>query len=141
MNGRPYDQIPMLREVHDIYQVKLVFSVATGIIGEYWITQGNAQFGTPTIVGPTAVGAPKYYAYLNAGQLKGMLGGMKGAAEYEKLLMAKYPQLDSYYRGTKYFTATKGMDGQTVVHVLILILIVLGNIAHLVLRPGRRETA
>jgi hypothetical protein len=141
MNGRPYDQIPMLREVHDIYQVKLVFSVATGIIGEYWITQGNAQFGTPTIVGPTAVGAPKYYAYLNAGQLKGMLGGMKGAAEYEKLLMAKYPQLDSYYRSTKYFTATKGMDGQTVVHVLILILIVLGNIAHLVLRPGRREAA
>jgi hypothetical protein len=33
------------------------------------------------------------------------------------------------------------MDGQTVVHVLILILIVLGNIAHLVLRPGRREAA
>ncbi len=141
MNGRPYDQIPMLREVRDIYQVKLLFSVATGIIGEYWITQGNAQFGTPTIVGPTAVGAPKYYAYLNAGQLKGMLGGMKGAAEYEKLLREKYPQLDRYYRETKYFTATKGMDGQTVVHVVILILIVLGNVAYLVLRPGRREAA
>ena len=140
-NGRPYDQIPMFQGIRDIYQVKLLFSVATGIIGEYWITQGNAQFGTPTIVGPTAVGAPKYYAYLNAGQLKGMLGGMKGAAEYEKLLRDKYPQLDKYYGETKYFTATKGMDGQAVVHVVILILIVLGNVAYLVLRPGRREAA
>ncbi|HEV8129134.1 MAG TPA: hypothetical protein VGQ14_05710 [Candidatus Eisenbacteria bacterium] len=140
-NGRPYDQIPMFKGIRDIYQVKLLFSVATGIIGEYWITQGNAQFGTPTIVGPTAVGAPKYYAYLNAGQLKGMLGGMKGAAEYEKLLRDKYPQLDKYYSETKYFTATKGMDGQAVVHVVILILIVLGNVAYLVLRPGRREAA
>jgi hypothetical protein len=140
-SGRPYDQIPMFKGIRDIYQVKLLFSVATGIIGEYWITQGNAQFGTPTIVGPTAVGAPKYYAYLNAGQLKGMLGGMKGAAEYEKLLRDKYPQLDKYYGETKYFTATKGMDGQAVVHVVILILIVLGNVAYLVLRPGRREAA
>jgi hypothetical protein len=141
VNGRPYDKIPMLRGVRDIYQVKLVFSVATGIIGEYWITQGNAQFGTPTIVGPTAVGAPKYYAYLNAGQMKGMLSGMKGAAEYEKLLCDKYPQLDKYYVESRLFTATKGMDGQTVVHIVILVLIVLGNIAHLRLRRGRKEAA
>lgn len=141
VSGKPYDQIPMLRGVHDISQIKLVFSAATGIIGEYWITQGNAQFGTPTIVGPTAVGAPKYYAYLNAGQLKGMLGGLKGAAEYEQLLRAKYPQFDKYYRETRNFTATKGMDGEAVVHLVIIVLILLGNIAYLGLRVGRKEAA
>jgi len=31
----------------------------------------HPQSGTPVISGPTAVGAPKYYAYLNAGQLVG----------------------------------------------------------------------
>jgi hypothetical protein len=141
VNLRPYDDIPMLRETRDIYQVKLVFTVATGLIGEYWITQGNAQFGTPIIIGPTAVSAPKYYAFLNAGQLKGMLGGMKGAAEYEKLLKEKYPQLDRYYSETRFFTAIKGMDGQTVVHIVILALIALGNIAYLRLRVGRRDAA
>jgi hypothetical protein len=138
VNGRALSDFPMMRGVHDIHQVKLVFTAATGIIGEYWITQAHAQFGTPVIIGPTAVSAAKYYAYLNAGQLIGMVGGMKGAAEYEKLLMAAYPQLDRYYRETHRFTATKGMDGQTVLHAIILIFIVLGNVAYLSTRGRRR---
>jgi hypothetical protein len=138
VNGRPIEQLPIMRGVHDIHQVKLVFTAATGLIGEYWITQVHAQFGTPVIIGPTAVSAPKYYAYMNAGQLVGMLGGMKGAAEYEKLLMAKHPQLDRFYRDTRLFTATKGMDGQTVLHTVILALIVLGNVAYLRARARRR---
>jgi hypothetical protein len=139
VNGRPLAEFPIMRGIHNIRQIKLVFTAATGLIGEYWITQVHAQFGTPVIIGPTAVGAPKYYAYLNAGQLIGMLGGMKGAAEYEKLLMAKYPQLDRYYHETRFFTATKGMDGQTVLHTVILVFILLGNIAYLRTRGRRKE--
>jgi hypothetical protein len=141
VNGRPIAQFPIMKGIHDIKHVSVVFTAATGLIGEYWITQVHAQFGTPVIIGPTAVSAPKYYAYLNAGQLEGMLGGMKGAAEYEKLLMAKYPQLNRYYHETKYFTATKGMDGQTVLHTVILLFIFLGNVAFLVTRGKERQAA
>lgn len=141
VNGRKIEEFPIMKGIHDIHHVALVFTVATGIIGEYWITQVHAQFGTPIIIGPTAVSAPKYYAYLNAGQLEGMLGGMKGAAEYEKLLMAKYPSLNRYYHETKYFTATKGMDGQTVLHTVILMFIFLGNVAFLVTRGKERQAA
>ncbi|HET7498417.1 MAG TPA: hypothetical protein VFM00_08960 [Candidatus Eisenbacteria bacterium] len=141
VNGRKIEEFPIMKGIHDIHHVSLVFTVATGIIGEYWITQVHAQFGTPIIIGPTAVSAPKYYAYLNAGQLEGMLGGMKGAAEYEKLLMAKYPSLNRYYHETKYFTATKGMDGQTVLHTVILMFIFLGNVAFLVTRGKERQAA
>lgn len=141
VNGRPIGQFPIMKGVHDIHHVALVFTVATGVIGEYWITQVHAQFGTPIIIGPTAVSAPKYYAYLNAGQLEGMLGGMKGAAEYEKLLMAKYPTLNTYYHETHYFTATKGMDGQTVLHTVILLFIFLGNVAYLVTTRGNGRRA
>ena len=137
VNGRPINEIPIMKGIRDIRQVKVVFTAATGLIGEYWITQVHAQFGTPVIIGPTAVSAPKYYAFLNAGQL-GMLGGMKGAAEYEKLLMAAYPQLNRFYRETKNFTATKGMDGQTVLHTVILIFIFLGNLAYLRTRARRK---
>ena len=141
VNGKPIGQFPIMKGMRDIHQASLVFTVATGVIAEYWITLVHQQFGTPVIVGPTAVSAPKYYAYLNAGQLVGMLGGMKGAAEYEKLLREKYPELERYYHDTKYFTATKGMDGQTVLHTVILLFIFLGNIAFLRTRGRRREVA
>jgi len=141
VSGRPIGDLPMMKGVHNIHQVQLVFTAATGLIGEYWITQVHAQFGTPVIIGPTAVSAPKYYAYLNAGQLIGMLGGMKGAAEYEKLLRAQYPQLETFYSTTRAFTATKGMDGQTVLHTIILLFIFLGNVAFLRTRRPRREAA
>jgi hypothetical protein len=137
VRGRPLAEFPIMQGVDNIRSVKLVFTAATGLIGEYWITQVHAQFGTPVIIGPTAVSAPKYYAFLNAGQLVGMLGGMKGAAEYEKLLAAKHEKLREFYGKTIVFTATKGMDGQTVLHAVILLFILLGNIAYFSGRPRK----
>jgi hypothetical protein len=141
VNGTPLSQIPMLKDVHDIRHVSLVFSAATGIIGEYWVTLVHSQIGTPVAVGPTAVSAPKYYAYLNAGQMVGMLSGMKGAAEYEHLLREHYPRMARFYKTTRTFTATKGMDGQTVIHTVILIFILLGNLAFLATRRARQAGA
>lgn len=140
-NGTPLSQIPMLKGVHDIRHIALVFSAATGVIGEWWITQVHSQIGTPVAVGPTAVSAPKYYAYFNAGQMVGMLSGMKGAAEYEHLLREHYPRMARFYGTTRTFTATKGMDGQTVIHTVILIFIVLGNVAFIATRRARRAGA
>ena len=131
VNGTPLARIPMMQGLHDLRQISVVFTAATGLIGEWWITQMHPQAGTPVIIGPTAVSAPKYYAFLNSGQLVGMLGGMKGAAEYEKLLRARYPQMAKYYKTTRDFTATKGMDAQTVLHTVILLFILLGNYAYL----------
>jgi hypothetical protein len=52
---------------------------------------------------------------MQSGQLKGLLGGMAGAAEYEKL------------RGEK-GKATKGMDAQSLAHAFIALCIIAGNI-------------
>jgi hypothetical protein len=139
VRGTPLAQIPMMKGLRSLRQVSVVVTVTTGIIGEYWITQAHPQSGVPIIVGPTAVGAPKYYAYLNAGQAVGMLSGMKGAAEYEKLLAAKYPQLDRFYKSTHAFTATKGMDGQTVIHFIIILFILIGNVAAISRRASQRK--
>src|SRR5947208_988685 len=62
----------------------------------------------------TALSAPEYYPYLQAGQLLGLLGGMAGAAEYEKL------------RGEK-GAATRGMDAQSMAHVFVAVMILAGN--------------
>ena len=137
----PLAQIPMMKDVRSLRQISVVVTITTGIIGEWWITQAHPQSGTPIIVGPTAVGAPKYYAYLNAGQLVGMIGGMKGAAEYEKLLAARYPELARFYGSTRAFTATKGMDAQTVIHAIIILFILIGNIAYMSHRAAQRKAA
>jgi len=140
VNGRPISEFPIMQGLKNIRDVKVVFTAATGLIGEYWITQVHSQIGTPIIIGPTAVSAPKYYAFINSGQLVGMLGGMKGAAEYEWLVARAHPELGAFYRRTKAFTATKGMDGQTVLHGIILLFIILGNIAFFQERGSRAGT-
>ena len=78
--------------------------------------------------GTTAVSAPKYYAFVDAGQFVGLLGGMKGAAEYE-LLVGKSGK------------AVKGMGAQSLVHLLIIGLVIVGNIGYFVSRRKKREAA
>ena len=138
LRGTPIARIPIMHGIHSVRDVQVVYTVATGIIGEWWITQMHPQSGTPVVIGPTAVSAPKYYAYLNAGQVVGMVGGMKGAAEYEKLLAGKHPELAQFYSSTRGFTATKGMDGQTVIHIVIILFIFIGNLAYIRTRKKAR---
>ena len=77
--------------------------------------QVQARYHLPMVAGVTAVSAPEYYPYLQSGQLQGLLGGMAGAAEYEKLREEKG-------------TATQGMDAQSLAHVFVAICIVMGNV-------------
>jgi hypothetical protein len=85
----------------------------------------NGKFGIPVAGGTTAVSAPGFLPYVNdQNQLSGLLGGLKAAAEYELLLG---------YEGT----ASRGMNPQSIAHLLILALIVAGNIR--VWRNRRKE--
>lgn len=109
-----------------------MISLATGVIGEWWANLVNAQFAVPVAVGCTAVSAPKYYAYLRAGQMMSLLGGLKGASEYEKLVRDGYPALASIYDRPeeRKVSATTGMDVQSIVHVIIIAFIIFGNVIY-----------
>jgi len=82
-----------------------------------WVIYGFENTGIPVGSGCTAVMAPGSYPLLNAGQVTGIIGGLKGAAEYEKALG---------YVGA----AHQGMFSQCVVHVLIILFIILANLGH-----------
>ena len=129
-----YDQIPATRGVRNYHDCKLAISFCTSIIGEYWVNLVNAQFGIPVAVGTTAVSAPRYYAFLESKQIFGLIGGMKGASEYEELAARAYPDVGRLSR-----TATLGMDVQSIVHAIIILLIVLGNVVFLFTRGKRAE--
>jgi hypothetical protein len=135
--GRPIAGLPVMEGVRSYKEFGLAVTFATGIIGEWWANLVNAQFQIPVVIGPTAVSAPKYYAYLNSGNAVGLIGGLKGASEYEKLLVDRYPQLAPLYEKGIY-TATKGMDAQNMAHLTVVAFIVLGNVFYLIQRRRGR---
>jgi len=136
--GRPYESLPIMQDVHSYKDFALGETLATGIIGEWWANLVNAQFHLPIVIGATAVSAPKYYAYLNSGNAVGLLGGLKGASEYEKLLIEKYPQFEPAYKQAGVLTAMKGMDAQNIAHLAIVFFIIVGNVFYIVMRRSRR---
>ncbi len=139
--GHALSELPLMQSVDNYGDVQLVNSFATNVIGEWWANLVNAQFGVPVAVGCTAVSAPKYYAFLDSGQMLGMLGGLKGASEYERLLIDTYPELEPTYTRAGAYTAMKGMDAQTVDHAIIMIFIIFGNVVHFLIRRRDKKLA
>jgi len=93
-----------------------------------WVMVANALFHRPIAGGCTAVSAPQFYPYLQTNQLVGLLGGLKGAAEYEAL--------------TKYAgAATRRMDSQSIAHLVIIVFIIFANFSYFVLRRARPGAA
>jgi hypothetical protein len=125
--GTSLDDYPMMAAVHSFSDMGLVSAVSGTAMPEMWISYAGVPYGIPVLVGCTAVYAPNYYAYLQTQQIVGMLGGLKGAAEYEKML-------------GRPAAATRGMVAQMVVHVIIVVLILLGNLAFFVSRSRKRKT-
>ncbi len=115
------DSLPLMQKVKNYDDVDFIFIVSDNATVDYWVSLVNAQFGTPMGAGVTAVMAPKCYSYLQTGQLVGLLGGMKGAAEYEKL-------------SKNYGNAMRGMDPQSIIHFLIIFFVILGNIGYFAAR-------
>ncbi len=125
--GIPVGQIPVMKGVENFGQISLLVSISAGFPGtKEWVQQIVSRYHVPMVAGVTAVSAPEYYPYLQAGQLQGLLGGMAGAAEYEVLV--QHPAL-----------ATRGMDAQSLAHIFIAFMILLGNLAALPQRSAGKK--
>jgi len=114
-SSTPLAQFPLMQTVKNYADMKFIYVVADNGIVDYWISIVQAQYGIPVGCGVTSVMAPKLYAYVGSGQMTGLLGGMKGAAEYEQLV-------------GKEGLAVTGMGIQSLVHLLIIALIIIGNL-------------
>ena len=76
----------------------------------------DTRYNQKIAAGVTGVIVSQMYPYMQTGQLIGLMPGLLGAAEYEKLI-------DSPAK------AAAGMSVQSFVHLLIFGLVILGNIA------------
>ena len=75
-----------------------------------------------------AVGGPDYIPFYKSKQLIGLSIGMPGSAQYEKLVWNGKPP-----EGVQ-LLATAAMDVLNIGHLLIILLVVLGNIAFFITR-------
>jgi hypothetical protein len=126
--GSPTAGIPLMQDVNSWRDVAYMVDIAQGATADYYFRIAGAQFGLRIGVGTTAVSIPHFKSYLQSGQINGLLGGLQGAAEYEALV------------GRPAF-ATAGMDAQSMAHLAILALVVLGNVSFFIARRARRKAA
>jgi hypothetical protein len=127
--GERTADLPALRGIRSLRQVNYVVSLAAGTPGvESWYVYGKEKYGFELGGGVTAVIAPGLYPFLDTGQINGLIGGLRGAAEYEMLIGMKGK-------------GVAGMDAQSAAHFVIIALILLCNLFYLVLPasvPGPR---
>ena len=126
VRGTPYREIPLVRNVRNFSDIDYSFNISAGFPGTVeWVQVAVTRFGLKLGAGNTAVQAPQVYPYLRGGQMVGLLAGMNGAAEYEKLVGLKAE-------------ATTYMLAQTFAHVIVIAFIIIGNVAFF---RGRRKSA
>ena len=132
--GTNLDQIPMCRNLVNIQSMDLVAEVSAGYPGvKEWVQYAATPYPDQIrlIAGCTGVGAPLLYPYIPE-QLKGLLGAIKGAAEYEKLVVDRYDREAGREPDLKYLEGKRRMGHQLVAHILMVVLIVVGNIVFFV---------
>ena len=119
--GKILSEIPMMTKIKNYDQIQLVLDLASAATPGAWITYTNTKYKQQIAAGVTGVMVSELYPYMQTGQLVGLMPGLLGAAEYETLI------------GTPE-NATAGMSIQSFVHLLIVGLVVLGNLAFFIRR-------
>ena len=123
--GVPIDQIELTKPINTVGDFDLIIAIGSGFPGvKEWVQFAGDRSNVPVAGGVTAVEAPLLYPYYPR-QLLGLMGGLQGAAEYEAALVAGHPEYKE-----KSEDAISKMGPQTVAHLVILALIVVGNIAY-----------
>jgi hypothetical protein len=129
--GTSIDEIPMMENISSVQDFNLVINVSAGYAGtKEWVQYASTPYPDKIkiVAGCTGVQAPLLYPYI-PNQLPGLLGAIKGAAEYEKLVIDKYGGNNP---DPKYLEAKRRMGPQLVAHLLIIILIILANYIYFV---------
>jgi len=124
-NGTPVGEIPIMQQVENYASFPLFVNISVGYPGtKEYVQYAQSRFNITMISGAGAVSVPEFSAYLQSNQLKGMLSGIAGCAEYEQLL--NHPAL-----------ALTFMDAQSAGHVLIVVMIIIGNVVYFMTRKKK----
>ncbi len=122
--GTALSRLPIFEGISTIRDFDLVISDSGGFPGaKEYVEQVVTRYNIPFIAATTAVSVTDLTPYYPR-QIKGLVGGMRGSAEYEQLMG---------YTGL----GTRGLNVLTVGQLLVIAAIVFGNILFFVERARR----
>jgi len=135
--GEPTEDMPALAGIQSLRDLELMACMSSSICIDWWILFGADRFNFKFIAGSTAVMVPNYYTFLQSGQMKGLLGGLRGAADYEAIVKKSDPDNTALQESKG--KATLGMSAQSAAHGLVIILVLVANVRYLFRRLTGRE--
>ena len=138
-NGISIDDIPMMNEIYSVKDFDFVFDFSAGVPGNAeWVQYACDPKQVPLSSGCTSIMVTDAIPYVESGQLKGILAGMPGAAEYEKMvydfmIKEQLNQNNEFISDTIKIQKGKAyarMSAQSVAHLLMVFFIIIGNISY-----------
>ena len=116
--GAKIADMPVMQGIRTAEDIGLVIDVDPTATYMLWLAYFTGPHKIPYGIAPTSVMIADIYPFLNSGQVVGMLKGIAGAAQYEKLINDPG---DGYVNRMPVFMA----------HVTIILLILIGNITEI----------
>lgn len=133
VRGKSLSEMPLTQNIKNIQKVSMIVAVSAGSPGaKEWVQYAATPYDIPMVSGTTGVQTPLLYPYI-PNQLAGVLGGIKAAAEYEQTLLDRYDDLKAKPQAQE---GMRRMGPQLVAHMLIILLIVVGNTVYFI---GRKK--
>ena len=137
-NGNSIEELEIMEGIYSVEDFDFVFDFSAGVPGNAeWVQYACDPKNIPLSSGCTSIMVTDAIPYVESGQLQGILAGMPGAAEYEKLVYEYMveEQLNNNKYINKNVMIQKGkafarMSAQSVAHLLMVIFIIIGNIAY-----------
>jgi len=119
-HGQAVSSLPIMAGIKNAGDFNMVITFndgpGTGTNPEMYVRQVNISYGKKLVVGVTGVMGPANMSFLNSGNISGLMVGLKAAAKLEKLSQAPG-------------AATAAMDALSLAHILVVVMIALGNVA------------
>ena len=137
VRGTSINEIPMMKDIINIKDFDFVFSLSAGFPGTTeWVQFACDPNNIPLSTGLTSVMVTDIVPYVDSGQIRGILAGMPGAAEYESLVNDELKKINKDGEPGK---ATSMMAAQSIAHVVIVLFIIFGNITYYLTRKNQRK--
>lgn len=115
--GTATDSLPILKNIKTLSEIRLIIEMASGVPGPAEYIRQIATYGTPIVFGLSSGLMSSATVYMQSKQSIGIVPGLQGGAEYEKLT-------------GEFGYATSAMDSQSLAYLTYIAAIVLGNAIH-----------
>ena len=140
INNVLLNEIEMMDGINKVSDFDFVFDLSAGVPGNAeWVQFACDEHNVPLSSGCTSIMVTDAIPYVESGQIRGILAGMPGAAEYEQMVFKYLNNIED----SKFFNkdveiipgkATSRMSAQSIAHLLMVIFIIFGNISYYLIR-------